>query len=551
MDNFPLLELFTRLREAGLPLGIDDYQTVLKSLQAGFGLEDKAALGRLCRTVWIKSKQDKTIFDYHFEQIIIQANESINHERIVDSVPLVSKTTGSDNKKGDKSRNPGYFILLFDYLVPVSILSLICGIGLRIWRSNYVPVFISQPRIYITQGESYQYDIEVRDFNKNDKLTIEAVRCPSWLTFKDNEDETAILSGIEGNPVDNSTCLSPDGSSDRVLNSSEDLPKNQPESYSVELRVTDNHGATSRQTFIIKVGRESLSIWWMLLFLLLLFVVVYYNANLTRRESIEDRDEKDKTKTDDKPSETLPKIDEEKKVTEYQQQTSQLEKVKPLKGFIQITEYPPVTRRQMKQNWRYLRRMLREGVPTELDVEATVERISREGVLLEPAIAPRRINRTKLLLLIDQDGSMIPFKNVSHQLAETAIRGGRLEQTDIYYFHNCPMDYLYQDRYYQMAKKIEDVFTCLNSHYASLLVFSDAGAARGGFNPERLEVTAEFLKQLRQQVRHFAWLNPMPRDHWFGTTADKISQLVPMFELSRQGLYNAIAVLRGHGDFGT
>jgi hypothetical protein len=49
MKDLPLLELFTRLREAGLPLGIDDYQAVLQSLKAGYGLPDRAALARLCR----------------------------------------------------------------------------------------------------------------------------------------------------------------------------------------------------------------------------------------------------------------------------------------------------------------------------------------------------------------------------------------------------------------------------------------------------------------------------------------------------------------------
>ncbi|MEH2397326.1 hypothetical protein [Nostoc sp.] len=32
-EELPLLELFTRLREAGLLLGIDEYRLVLKALQ--------------------------------------------------------------------------------------------------------------------------------------------------------------------------------------------------------------------------------------------------------------------------------------------------------------------------------------------------------------------------------------------------------------------------------------------------------------------------------------------------------------------------------------
>ncbi|HEY9601328.1 MAG TPA: hypothetical protein V6C85_06930, partial [Allocoleopsis sp.] len=78
------------------------------------------------------------------------------------------------------------------------------------------------------------------------------------------------------------------------------------------------------------------------------------------------------------------------------------------------SDYFPVTRRQMKQSWRYLRRPVREGIPIELDIEATVNQIGQRGVLLEPVLVPRRVNRTELLLLIDQDGSMVPFHVRSH-----------------------------------------------------------------------------------------------------------------------------------------
>lgn len=56
--------------------------------------------------------------------------------------------------------------------------------------------------------------------------------------------------------------------------------------------------------------------------------------------------------------------------------------------YMLLTEYFPVTKRQMKQCWRYLRRPVRQGVPTELDLEATVAKIGREGILLQPVLIP-------------------------------------------------------------------------------------------------------------------------------------------------------------------
>src|SRR5207245_10873450 len=83
------------------------------------------------------------------------------------------------------------------------------------------------------------------------------------------------------------------------------------------------------------------------------------------------------------------------------------------------------------------------------------------------------------------------------------------------------------------------------SHQAGVLVFCDAGAARGGFNLERIDLTEKFLKRFKQSFRYIAWLNPMPRSRWPGTTAGEVMQLIPMFDLSRRGLDDAISVLRG------
>jgi uncharacterized protein with von Willebrand factor type A (vWA) domain len=207
-------------------------------------------------------------------------------------------------------------------------------------------------------------------------------------------------------------------------------------------------------------------------------------------------------------------------------------------------EYFPVTRRQMKQNWRYLRRPVREGIPTELDIEATVNQIGQQGVLLEPVLLPPRINQSELLLLIDQDGSMVPFHSLSRQLAETAVRGGRLGKAGIYYFHNCPGEYLYRDSYHQDAEAISTLISRIPERTV-VLIFSDAGAARGGYSEERIELTRQFLTQLKQKVRYITWLNPIPQNRWYGTTADDLAGLVSMFEMTRRGLQGAINVLRG------
>ncbi len=212
--------------------------------------------------------------------------------------------------------------------------------------------------------------------------------------------------------------------------------------------------------------------------------------------------------------------------------------------YMLLTEYFPVTKRQMKQCWRYLRRPVRQGVPTELDVEATVAKIGREGTLLQPVMMPPRTNRTDLVLLIDQEGSMMPFHDLSRQLVETAQRGGRLRTINVFYFHDYPVEYLYRHPAMLDAKAVAEVFEEIGEQ-AVVLIISDAGAARGNFDQERVDSTKVWIEQLQQSVRYFAWLNPMPTECWRQTTAGEIARFVPMFEMSPQGMNAAISVLRG------
>lgn len=209
-----------------------------------------------------------------------------------------------------------------------------------------------------------------------------------------------------------------------------------------------------------------------------------------------------------------------------------------------LTEYFPVTRRQMKQNWRYLRRLVREGLPIELDVEATVVKMGREGILLEPVLIPPRCNRTDLVLLIDREGSMVPFHDLSKQLVDTAQRGGNLKQTRVFYFHDYVDEYLYRHPALMNAQPMSEVLGEMGEETVVLIV-SDGGAARGSFDEERVESTKIWLDNLRESVRHLAWLNPMPNQSWENTTAGEIASFVPMFEMSRQGMNGAIRVLRG------
>ena len=46
--------------------------------------------------------------------------------------------------------------------------------------------------------------------------------------------------------------------------------------------------------------------------------------------------------------------------------------------------------------------------------------------------------------------------------------------------------------------------------------------------------------QLVDPFRRFAWLKPRPASYWRGGTADQIARVFPMFQLTLDGLSDAI-----------
>ncbi|HBB34122.1 MAG TPA: hypothetical protein DDZ80_10500 [Cyanobacteria bacterium UBA8803] len=199
----------------------------------------------------------------------------------------------------------------------------------------------------------------------------------------------------------------------------------------------------------------------------------------------------------------------------------------------------PVTQRQILQNWRSLRRPIREGPLTEIDLEATVEQISRDGIFLEPILIPSRVNRAELLLLVDDSNSMVPFGPLSEQLIN-AVSAGGFGKTEVYYFRNCPRDYLYRYRNSPEAIAISQLLPKLHHNRTIVITISDGGAARGGINKERIKLTHRFVETIKLQTRYLAWLNPMPKERWLGTTAEFIQDWVNMFEINSIGLKASI-----------
>jgi len=203
----------------------------------------------------------------------------------------------------------------------------------------------------------------------------------------------------------------------------------------------------------------------------------------------------------------------------------------------------PVSRRSMSHSWRYLRQPVKDGPCNRIDLSATIERVARLGYFDRPAMQRAASDHSHLVLLIDQGGSMVPFHRFTRDLVRTAGEG-HLGRLDVGYFQNVPPKEVYLDPHRTRSIPIDRLLEFCGPD-SSILVVSDAGAARGHREIRRFKDTVLAIARLKRFTSQFAWLNPVPSPRWHGTTAQLIALKIDMFPMDDDGLSNAIDVLRG------
>ncbi len=205
----------------------------------------------------------------------------------------------------------------------------------------------------------------------------------------------------------------------------------------------------------------------------------------------------------------------------------------------------PFEERPTRHSWRKLSRPQRLGQSSEIDIKPTIDRAIQQGFLFKPVWKKSRVNQTDIVFLEDREGSMVPFRPVIDELFRT-IEPEKFHRVYRYYFRNCPGDFVYCQ-----AKGTEVLYLDelpLRGTQTVLVIVSDAGAMRGGFNPERLEMTQTFFTRMQSQVSGIAWVNPLPAERWQGTTAAAIDQFLlngRMFELPADGIQQAVRAVKG------
>src|SRR5215468_3086988 len=209
--------------------------------------------------------------------------------------------------------------------------------------------------------------------------------------------------------------------------------------------------------------------------------------------------------------------------------------------------------RNIKIALRRLRRFAREGVPEELDLDATIEGTAKNAGWLDLHLMPERRNRVKVLLFLDIGGSMDPHVQACEELFSAAK--SEFRHLEHFYFHNCVYDHVWRDNRRRRTERVAtwDVLHKYGPDW-KLIFVGDAAMSPyellqegGSVEYANDEPGVLWLKRLGDHFRRVIWWNPEPPRAWEYTRSTQIvlQAVGPrMFPLTLDGIARGINALR-------
>ena len=201
--------------------------------------------------------------------------------------------------------------------------------------------------------------------------------------------------------------------------------------------------------------------------------------------------------------------------------------------------------RNIKVALRRLRKFIRQGLPTELDMPDTIKSTANNAGYLDIKMVPERRNSVKVLLFLDAGGSMDDHVKVCEELFSAAR--SEFKHMEFFYFHNCLYERVWKDNSRRHTEKI-DTWEVLRTYPADYKVIfvGDAtmspyeivypGGSVEHWNEEAGNVWMERVLGLYQRA---IWLNPQPREVWDYYESLRVMKTIMndrMYPLTLEGL---------------
>lgn len=208
----------------------------------------------------------------------------------------------------------------------------------------------------------------------------------------------------------------------------------------------------------------------------------------------------------------------------------------------------PLSQAMMGEALKRLRNLVPEGPKDKVNVEASIYQTMKNAGEIEIVFDRSLRDRLKVILAIDNGGwSMEPYVQTVQTLFDHAR--AQFKELKIFYFHNTIYDNLWQDPGRRRDHMNVEEFGRYDPQTRFILVGDASMApyellARDGtiyVHDRSTMPSIERLKFLADTFARSAWLNPVPAKMWpYTPTIDMVAKIFPMFELTLDGLEEAV-----------
>ena len=208
--------------------------------------------------------------------------------------------------------------------------------------------------------------------------------------------------------------------------------------------------------------------------------------------------------------------------------------------------------RGLKISLRRLRKLARTGADDEFDINNTIDKTAKNGGLLDIVMRPERRNTVKVLLFLDNGGSMDAHVRVCEELFSAAR--SEFKHLETYYFHNFIYDGVWKEHRRRMNERIDtfDILHKYSNDYKVIFV-GDATMAPyeithsgGSVEHWNEEAGAIWMQRLQDTFDKVIWINPTPQDTWeYSTSVALTKKLVEdrMYPLTIRGIEEGMNAL--------
>ncbi len=199
-----------------------------------------------------------------------------------------------------------------------------------------------------------------------------------------------------------------------------------------------------------------------------------------------------------------------------------------------------------------LRYFREEGVSEEVDIEETIDKTAKNFGDIEIEMKKERKNDLKLLLLIDNGGSMDPYRERVERLFSAAKNLRFFKDFKYFYFHNCIYDFIYEDMENWKKISTDRLIRDHNPDWKVIIIGDALMSPYELYNSYQFiyflerkgKAGIDWLKIIKKHFRHSIWLNPVNGISWQHQTLKAIASIFPMFPLTIEGIERGVKELK-------